>query len=95
VILLIPGRSLKKKILRKIRSPWPREQDCFADAGVPFVKAGLFRVNHYGLNLGHVLDGVAAATPYDVRLIRQHLARVGGKPLESGGFRAILSPPSR
>jgi hypothetical protein len=73
--------------------------ECFPrrllDAGVPFVKAGLFRINHYGLNLGHVLDGVAAATPYDVRLIRQHLARVGGKPLESGGIRAILSPPSR
>jgi lipopolysaccharide biosynthesis protein len=92
-----PKRSWRH--LRKMRDTPHNPSECFPgrllDAGVPFVKAGLFRVNHYGLNLGHVLDGVAAATPYDVRLIRQHLARVGGKPLESGGIRAILSPPSR
>lgn len=47
------------------------------DAGVPFVKVGLFRVNHYGLDLPHVLAGLEAAVPYDVGLIKAHLARVG------------------
>ena len=47
------------------------------DAGVPFVKVGLFRVNHYGLDREHVLAGLEADTPYDVGLIRAHLQRVG------------------
>lgn len=92
-----PKRSWRH--LRKARRPRHNPSECFPGrllaAGVPFVKAGLFRVNHYGLNLGHVLDVVAAATPCHVPLIRQHLARVGGNPLESAGIRAILSPPSR
>jgi lipopolysaccharide biosynthesis protein len=46
-------------------------------AGVPFIKVGLFRVNHYGLDLEHVLAGLEADTPYDVGLIRAHLQRVG------------------
>jgi len=46
------------------------------DAGVPFVKVGLFRVNHYGLDLDHVLAGLQSATPYDVGLIRSHLLRI-------------------
>lgn len=47
------------------------------DAGVPFVKVGLFRVNHYGLDRDVVLRGLAAATTYDTNLIRRHLHRVG------------------
>jgi rhamnosyltransferase len=47
------------------------------DAGVPFVKVGLFLVNHYGLDREHVLAGLEADTPYDVGLIRAHLQRVG------------------
>jgi lipopolysaccharide biosynthesis protein len=44
-------------------------------AGIPYVKVGLFRVNHYGLDLGRLLAGLARATPYDLGLIRDHLAR--------------------
>jgi len=47
------------------------------DAGVPFVKAGIFRVNHYGLNLEHVLRGIRERTTYDTALIERHLARMG------------------
>jgi lipopolysaccharide biosynthesis protein len=41
------------------------------------VKAGVFRVNHYGLNLDHVLGGIRRSTPYDIGLIEKHLDRVG------------------
>ena len=44
-------------------------------AGVPFVKAGLFRVNHYGLNLEHVLNQIDRLSPADGHLIRHHLDR--------------------
>lgn len=46
-------------------------------AGVPFVKVGLFRVNHYGIDLERVLFEVDRQTPYDLGLIRGHLARCG------------------
>lgn len=46
-------------------------------AGVPFAKVSVFRVNHYGLDLDHVLRGMRRSTPYDARLIERHLARVG------------------
>jgi lipopolysaccharide biosynthesis protein len=44
---------------------------------LPFVKVGLFRVNHDGLDPDHVLRGIRRATPYDVRLIEAHLRREG------------------
>jgi len=47
------------------------------DAGIPYVKVGLFRVNHYGLDLRRVMAGLGRATPYDLGLIRGHLARCG------------------
>jgi|GEM_PF-493923 len=45
------------------------------EAGVPYVKVGLFRVNHYGIGLEGVWRGLAARTSYDTGLIRSHLAR--------------------
>lgn len=47
------------------------------EAGVPYVKVGLFRVNHYGIDLDGVTRGLARSTPYDLGLIRGHLARCG------------------
>lgn len=47
------------------------------EAGVPFVKVGLFRVNHYGIDVQRVLAELARRTPYDLDLIRGHLARCG------------------
>lgn len=82
--LLQPARSWR--LYKKGRRPRTNHSELAWDrliaAGVPFVKVGLFRVNHYGLNLRHVLRGLAASTPYDIGLIRRHLARVGSKPLD-------------
>lgn len=82
--LLEPARSwrLYKKGHRPRTNPSELVWDRLIAAGVPFVKVGLFRVNYYGLNLRHVLRGLAASVPYDIGLIRRHLARVGGKPLD-------------
>lgn len=73
-----PRRSWRvaKKSRREMHNPSELFPLRLVDAGVPFVKAGLFRVNHYGLNLGHVLQGIHARTAYDTELIETHLARV-------------------
>ena len=47
------------------------------DAGVPFVKVALFRVNEYALDLEYVLSDVRASNPHYEGLIRGHLRRVG------------------
>jgi len=47
------------------------------EAGVPFVKVGLFRVNHYGIDLRRVLTELDRRTPFDLGMIRGHLARCG------------------
>jgi lipopolysaccharide biosynthesis protein len=47
------------------------------EAGVPFVKVGLFRVNHYGLDLGRVLAELRQRSAYDLGLIEGHLAACG------------------
>lgn len=47
------------------------------EAGVPFVKVGLFRVNHYGIDLDRVLLDLARRTPFDLAAIHGHLARCG------------------
>lgn len=74
-----PRRSWR--VLKKSRRAPHNPSELFPlrliDAGVPFVKAGLFRVNHYGLDLDHVLRGIQARTAYDERLITRHVARVG------------------
>jgi lipopolysaccharide biosynthesis protein len=46
-------------------------------AGIPFVKASLFRTNHYGLNLGRVTAELGRRHPDLWPLIRGHLARCG------------------
>ncbi len=47
------------------------------DAGVPYAKASLFRVNHYGLDLGRVLCELRQRFDYDLGLIEGHLAACG------------------
>jgi lipopolysaccharide biosynthesis protein len=47
------------------------------DSGVPYLKVGLFRVNHYGLDLNRVLAELCRRTSYPVGLIHGHLARCG------------------
>lgn len=47
------------------------------EAGVPFVKVGLFRVNHYGLDLARVAAELERCSGFDMGLIRGHLARCG------------------
>ena len=51
------------------------------DAGVPFVKVGVFRVNHYGLDLDYVRRQLterqqAGQIAYDLTLIDDHLQRL-------------------
>lgn len=46
-------------------------------AGVPFVKVGLFRVNHYGLSLRRLEAELGRRHPAHLALIRDHLARCG------------------
>jgi lipopolysaccharide biosynthesis protein len=47
------------------------------EAGVPFLKVGLLRVNHYGLDLGRVLADLQRRTRYDLGLVHGHLRRCG------------------
>lgn len=84
VSLLEPARSwrLYKKGHRPRTNPSELVWDRLIAAGAPFVKVGLFRVNYYGLKLRQVLRGLEASVPYDIGLIRRHLARVGSKPLD-------------
>ena len=74
-----PARSRRhfRKARRLPHNPSELVWRRLLDAGVPFVKVALFRVNHYGLDLDHVLAGLEAHTPYAVGLIRAHLQRVG------------------
>jgi rhamnosyltransferase len=47
------------------------------NAGVPYVKASLFKVNHYGLDLGRVLAELRGRYDYDLGFIEGHLAACG------------------
>jgi len=47
------------------------------DAGVPYVKVGLFTKNHYGLDLRRVIAELQARFDYDAGFIKDHLARNG------------------
>ena len=47
------------------------------EAGVPYLKVGLLRVNHYGLDLGRVLADLERRTRYDLGLVHGHLRRCG------------------
>ena len=44
---------------------------------MPYLKVGLFRVNHYGLDLGRVLAELQARSAYDLGLVAGHVARCG------------------
>lgn len=76
--LAAPRRSWRhaRKARREPHNPSELFPFRLLAAGVPFVKVGLLRTNHYGLDLRHVLDGIRRATPYDVGLIEAHLRRV-------------------
>lgn len=73
----IRSRRHLRKARRMPHNPSELVWKRLLDAGVPFVKVGLFRVNHYGLDLHKVLAALEAHTPYDVGLIRAHLLRTG------------------
>lgn len=78
-----PGRSWRhaRKARRRPHNPSELFPFRLLDAGVPFVKVGLLRTNHYGLDLGRVVDGIREAAPYDVGLIQGHLRRID-RPVE-------------
>ena len=79
ISLTAPYRSWR--LIRKSRrTPHnPRELVWWRllEAGVPFVKVGLFRMNHYGIDLDRVLAELGRQTPFDLGLIHGHLARCG------------------
>lgn len=74
-----PGRSwrLLRKSRRRPHNPAELVWWRLWDAGVPYLKVGLFRVNHYGLDLGRVLADLRQRTTYPPALIHSHLARCG------------------
>ncbi len=74
-----PRRSwrLWKKARRTPHNPSELVWWRLLDAGVPFVKVGLFRVNHYGLDLECVLHDLERRVPEAPPLIQGHLARCG------------------
>jgi lipopolysaccharide biosynthesis protein len=77
--LFSPRRSwrLVRKSRRTPHNPSELVWWRLLEAGVPFVKIGLFRVNHYGLDLSRVMAGLGRSTRFDLGLIREHLARCG------------------
>jgi lipopolysaccharide biosynthesis protein len=75
--LAAPLRS--RRLLRKSRrmhNPaellWRR----LLEAGVPYVKVSLLKVNYYGLDLAIVREGLRGLADYDAALVEAHLARV-------------------
>lgn len=79
VSLAAPRRSwrLLRKSRRTPHNPSELVWWRLLEAGIPFVKVGLFRVNHYGIDLGQVLSALARSTAFDLGLIHGHLARCG------------------
>lgn len=76
---LDPRRSwrLLRKSRRRPHNPSELVWWRLVQAGVPFVKVGLFRVNHYGIDLRRVEADLRRSTSFDMELIRGHLARCG------------------
>lgn len=74
-----PRRSWRhlKKARRRPHNPSELFPLRLLAAGVPFLKVGLFKVNHYGLYLPAVLTAARRLGTYDVGLVTDHLARVG------------------
>jgi len=77
--LAAPGRAWR--LLRKARHSTHNPSELawwrLLATGVPFVKVGLFRVNHYGLALGRLEAELSHRHPRHLALIRGHLARCG------------------
>jgi len=78
VALTEPRRSWRhmKKARRQPQNPSELFPVRLLAAGVPFLKVGLFRVNHYGLSLAAVRDSLRVVGTYDAGLIDAHLARL-------------------
>ena len=77
-----PRRLLRwlKKVRRMPHNPSELAYKRLLDAGVPFAKVSLFRVNHYGLNRGRIWEDVRLTTPYDGQLIHAHQQRLAANP---------------
>ncbi|MEI7861429.1 MAG: rhamnan synthesis F family protein [Planctomycetota bacterium] len=77
-----PARSWRhfRKARRTPHNPSELAWRRLLEAGVPYVKVGLFRVNHYGLDLARVRADLsrdcAAGLNYDLPLIENHLSRL-------------------
>jgi lipopolysaccharide biosynthesis protein len=71
-----PRRSWR--LLRKSRRPSHNPSELLWwrlwDAGIPYVKVGLFSKNHYGLDLRQVMAELRRRFEYDSGLIEAHLA---------------------
>ena len=74
-----PRRSwrLVRKSRRRPHNPSELTWWRLWEAGVPYLKVSLVRVNHYGLDLGRVLADLRRRTSYDPSLIDGHLRRCG------------------
>jgi len=79
VSLLEPARSWRvvRKGRRLPHNPSELVWWRLLAAGVPFVKVGLLRINHYGVDLRRVLAAMEEAPGFDAGLVRRHLARCG------------------
>lgn len=79
VSLRDPRRSwrLVRKGRRRSHNPSELVWWRLLEAGVPYVKVGLFRINHYGVDTRRVLACLRQTTPYEVGMIDAHLARRG------------------
>jgi lipopolysaccharide biosynthesis protein len=79
VSLLEPARSWRvvRKGRRVPHNPSELVWWRLLEAGVPYVKVGLLRVNHYGVDLRRVMAALDHAPGFDAGLIRSHLARCG------------------
>lgn len=74
-----PGRSwrLVRKSRRTPHNPAELVWWRLWETGIPYLKVGIFRVNHYGLDLARVLAELRRRSGYPLDLIERHLARCG------------------
>ncbi|MCX7389958.1 MAG: hypothetical protein NTX02_02030, partial [Planctomycetia bacterium] len=91
-----PRRLLRllKKSRRPRHNPSELAYKRLLDAGVPFAKVSLFRLNHYGLNLEHVMESLQRENHYDIHLIRDHLERTGTIKTHSSILTVVKTYPA-
>jgi lipopolysaccharide biosynthesis protein len=79
ISLLEPARSWRvvRKGRRVPHNPSELVWWRLLHAGVPFVKVGLLRTNHYGVDLRRVLAEIDRAPGFEPGLVRRHLDRCG------------------